>query len=101
MRAMKACVNIGANIEYRPSAAVLVYGDGGDGAFASLHQAKQAENRIPYLTPGEALGIPGRAPPMPDLWVIERQTVRLRPFRSCAYKAAGLVESATAIFYQT
>jgi PRTRC genetic system protein B len=34
---------------------VLVYRGGGDGAFASLHQVKQAENGIPYLTPGEAL----------------------------------------------
>ncbi len=52
---MQAYVNIGANIEFRLSEAVLVYRDGGNGAFASLHQVKQAENGIPYLTPGEAL----------------------------------------------
>ena len=55
MRAMQAYVNIGANREFRLSEAVLVYRGGGDGAFASLHQVKQAENGIPYLTPGEAL----------------------------------------------
>jgi PRTRC genetic system protein B len=55
VRAMKAYVNIGANHEFRLSEAVLVYRGGGDGAFASLHQVKQAENGIPYLTPGEAL----------------------------------------------
>ena len=52
---MQAYVNIGANIEFKLSEAVLVYRGGGDGAFASLHQVKQAENGIPYLTPGEAL----------------------------------------------
>jgi PRTRC genetic system protein B len=55
VRAMQAYVNIGANIEFRLSEAVLVYRGGGDGAFASLHQVKQAENGIPYLTAGEAL----------------------------------------------
>jgi PRTRC genetic system protein B len=55
VRAMQAYVNIGANIEFRLSEAVLVYRGGGDGAFASLHRVKQAENGIPYLTPGEAL----------------------------------------------
>ena len=55
VRAMKAYVNIGANHEFRLSEAVLVYRGGGDGAFASLHQVKQAENGIPYLTAGEAL----------------------------------------------
>jgi PRTRC genetic system protein B len=55
VRAMQAYVNIGANIEFKLSEAVLVYRGGGDGAFASLHQVKQAENGIPYLTPGEAL----------------------------------------------
>jgi hypothetical protein len=52
---MQTYVNIGANIEFRLSEAVLVYRGGGNGAFASLHQVKQAENGIPYLTPGEAL----------------------------------------------
>jgi PRTRC genetic system protein B len=55
VRAMKAYVNIGTNHEFRLSEAVLVYRGGGDGAFASLHQVKQAENGIPYLAPGEAL----------------------------------------------
>ena len=55
VRAMKAYVNIGANREFKLSEAVLVYRGGGDGAFASLHQVKQGENGIPYLTPGEAL----------------------------------------------
>jgi PRTRC genetic system protein B len=52
---MQAYVNIGANVEFRLTEAVLVYRGGGDGAFASLHHVKQAENGIPYLTPGEAL----------------------------------------------
>ena len=52
---MQAYVNIGANIEFKLSEAVLVYRGGGNGAFASLHQVKQGENGIPYLTPGEAL----------------------------------------------
>ena len=52
---MTAYVNLGANIEFKLSEAVLVYRGGGDGAFASLHQIKQAENGIPYLAPGEAL----------------------------------------------
>ena len=52
---MKAYVNIGANHEFRLTEAVLVYRDGGNGAFASLHQVKQGENGIPYLTPGETL----------------------------------------------
>ena len=55
VRAMKAYVNIGANSEFKLAEAVLVYRGGGDGAFASLHQVKQGENGIPYLTPGEAL----------------------------------------------
>jgi PRTRC genetic system protein B len=55
VRTMQAYVNIGANIEFKLSEAVLVYRGGGNGAFASLHQVKQAENGIPYLTPGEAL----------------------------------------------
>jgi PRTRC genetic system protein B len=55
VRTMQAYVNIGANIEFKLSEAVLVYRDGGNGAFASLHQVKQGENGIPYLTPGEAL----------------------------------------------
>jgi PRTRC genetic system protein B len=52
---MQAYVNIGANIEFKLTEAVLVYRGAGDGAFASLHRIKQAENEIPYLTPGEAL----------------------------------------------
>ena len=52
---MKAYVNIGANQEFKLAEAVLVYRGGGDGAFASLHKVKQAEDGIPYLTPGEAL----------------------------------------------
>ena len=52
---MQAYVNIGANNEFRLSEAVLVYRGGGNRAFASLHQVKQGENGIPYLTPGEAL----------------------------------------------
>ena len=52
---MKAYVNIGANYEFKLSQAVLIYRDGGNGAFASLHQVKQAENGIPYLAPGEPL----------------------------------------------
>jgi PRTRC genetic system protein B len=55
VRAMKAYVNIGANHEFTLAQAVLVYRGGGDGAFASLHQVKQAEDGIPYLMPGEAL----------------------------------------------
>jgi PRTRC genetic system protein B len=55
VRAMQAYVNIGANNEFRLSEAVLVYRGGGNRAFASLHQVKQGENGIPYLTPGEAL----------------------------------------------
>jgi PRTRC genetic system protein B len=52
---MKAYVEIGANYEFRLSEAVLVYRGGGGGAFASLHQVKQAQNGVPYLTPGEPL----------------------------------------------
>src|SRR5947199_4182755 len=52
---MQAYVDIGASREFRLSEAVLVYGGGGDGAFASLHQVKQAEDGIPYLAPGELL----------------------------------------------
>jgi len=52
---MKAYVNIGDNSEFTLAEAVLVYRGGGDGAFASLHKVKQAEDGIPYLTPGEAL----------------------------------------------
>ena len=55
MKTMKAYVNIGANSEFTLAEAVLVYRGGGDGAFASLHKVKQAENGISYLTPGEAL----------------------------------------------
>ena len=55
VRTMKAYVNIGANHEFTLAQAVLVYRGGGDGAFASLHVVKQAEDGIPYLTAGEAL----------------------------------------------
>jgi PRTRC genetic system protein B len=55
VRAMQAYVNIGANHEFRLSEAVLVHRGGGDGTFVSLHQVKQAENGVPYLTPDEAL----------------------------------------------
>ena len=55
VRPMKAHVNIGANQEFRLAQAVLIYRGGGDGAFASLHQVKQAKDGIPYLAPGEAL----------------------------------------------
>jgi hypothetical protein len=52
---MKAYVNIVAKHEFGLSEAVLVCRGGGNGAFASLHRVKQAEDGIPYLTPGEAL----------------------------------------------
>jgi PRTRC genetic system protein B len=55
VRPVRAYVNIGANHEFKLSEALLIYRGGGDGAFASLHKVKQAENGIPYLTPGEAL----------------------------------------------
>jgi PRTRC genetic system protein B len=55
VRTMKAYVNIGANQEFRLAQAVLVYRGGGDGALASLHQVKQAEDGIPFLSPGEAV----------------------------------------------
>jgi PRTRC genetic system protein B len=55
VRAMQAYVNVGDNVEFKLSQAVLIYRGGGNGAFASLHQVKQTENGIPYLTPGEAL----------------------------------------------
>jgi PRTRC genetic system protein B len=55
VKAMQAYVNIGANVEFKLSEAVLVYRGGGNGAFASLHQVKQGEDGIPYLAPGEAL----------------------------------------------
>jgi PRTRC genetic system protein B len=55
VRPMKAYVNIGANREFNLSEAILIYRGGGDGAFASLHKVKQAEDGLPYLTPGEAL----------------------------------------------
>src|SRR6266699_882679 len=52
---MRAYVDIGASREFRLSEAVLVYRGGGEGAFASLHQVKQAEDGVPYLAPGELL----------------------------------------------
>jgi PRTRC genetic system protein B len=52
---VKAYVSIGANREFKLTEALLIYRGGGDGAFASLHQVKQHQNGIPYLSPGEAL----------------------------------------------
>jgi PRTRC genetic system protein B len=52
---MQAYVAIGANCEFKLSEAVLVYRAGGEGAFASLHQVKQADDGVPYLAPGEPL----------------------------------------------
>jgi PRTRC genetic system protein B len=52
---MQAYVNIGANIEFKISEAVLVYRAGGGGVFASLHRVKQAGDEAPYLAPGEPL----------------------------------------------
>jgi PRTRC genetic system protein B len=52
---MQAYVAIGANCEFKLSEAVLVYRAGGGGAFASLHQVKQADDGVPYLAPGESL----------------------------------------------
>ena len=52
---MRAYVDSGASREFRPSEAVPVYRGGGEGAFASLHQVKEAEDRVPYLAPGELL----------------------------------------------
>jgi PRTRC genetic system protein B len=53
--AMQAYVAIGANCEFKLSEAVLVYRAGDGGAFASLHQVKQADDGVPYLAPGEPL----------------------------------------------
>jgi PRTRC genetic system protein B len=52
---MRAYVGIGANCEFKLSETVLIYRDGGGGAFASLHRVKQADDGVPYLAPGEAL----------------------------------------------
>ena len=52
---MRAYVDSGASREFRLSEAVPVYRGGGEGAFASLHQVKQAEDGVPYLAPGELL----------------------------------------------
>ena len=52
---MRAYVDSGASREFRLSEAVPVYRGGGEGAFASLHQVKEAEDRVPYLAPGELL----------------------------------------------
>src|SRR3989442_11390798 len=52
---MRAYIDIGASREFRLSEAVLVYRGGGEGAFASLHQVKQAQDGVPYLAPGELL----------------------------------------------
>jgi PRTRC genetic system protein B len=52
---MQAYVAIGANCEFKLSEAVLIYRAGGDGAFASLHRIKQADDGVPYLAPGEPL----------------------------------------------
>ena len=52
---MQAYVAIGANSEFKLSEAVLIYRAGGEGAFASLHRVKQADDGVPYLAPGEPL----------------------------------------------
>jgi len=52
---MQAYVAIGANCEFKLSEAVLIYRAGGEGAFASLHRIKQADDGSPYLAPGEPL----------------------------------------------
>jgi PRTRC genetic system protein B len=52
---MQAYVNIGANVEFKLSEAVLVYRAGGGEAFASLHRVKQDDSGVPYLAPGESL----------------------------------------------
>ena len=52
---MQAYVAIGANCEFKLSEAVLIYRAGGEGAFASLHRIKQADDGVPYLAPGEPL----------------------------------------------
>ena len=52
---MQAYVAIEANSEFKLSEAVLIYRAGGEGAFASLHRIKQADDGVPYLAPGEPL----------------------------------------------
>src|SRR2546425_12860845 len=52
---MRANIDMGVSREFRLSEAVLVYRGEGEGAFASLHQVKQAEDGVPYLAPGELL----------------------------------------------
>jgi PRTRC genetic system protein B len=52
---MQAYVAIGANCEFKLSEAVLIYRAGGEGAFASLHRIKHADDGVPYLAPGEPL----------------------------------------------
>jgi len=52
---MQAYVAIGANSEFKLSEAVLIYRAGGEGAFASLHRIKQADDGVPYLAAGEPL----------------------------------------------
>jgi PRTRC genetic system protein B len=52
---MQAYAAIGANCEFKPSEAVVIYRAGGGGAFASLHRVKQADDGVPYLAPGESL----------------------------------------------
>ena len=52
---MQAYVAFGANCEFKLSEAVLIYRAGGEGAFASLHRIKQADDGSPYLAPGEPL----------------------------------------------
>jgi hypothetical protein len=56
---MQAYVAIGANSGFKLSEAVLIYRAGGEGAFASLHQIKQADDGVPYLAPGEPLVVFG------------------------------------------
>jgi len=52
---MQAYVAIGANCEFKLSEAVLIYRAGVEGAFASLHRVKQADDGVPYLAAGEPL----------------------------------------------
>jgi PRTRC genetic system protein B len=52
---MQVYIAIGANCEFKLSEAVLIYRAGGEGAFASLHRIKQADDGSPYLAPGEPL----------------------------------------------
>jgi PRTRC genetic system protein B len=55
VKTMTSYINIGTNREFKLSEAVLIYRDGGGGAFASLHRVKQDDDGVPYLAPGEPL----------------------------------------------